>query len=239
MNRREQAILRLRFGLEGSAEKTLDDVGREFGITRERDKSNPNQVIQGNEQSLALLVNGLQRGESRHLYRSFSFRPLDVFNYTEMKMFVHGDAAFSYESPDRYDAEVFIRFGADSLNLSVAAQTTNSLRSVFGLQYASTVDVGFRDELSLLFRAGWSHEYADTSRPMTASFTGAPALTTAYTSASPAGTPVGIAIATGTLASPNYQLAFANGSITIAKAPLTVNATVATGWNDATPRERK
>ena len=57
-----------------------------------------------------------------------------------------------------------------------AAQTTNSLRSVFGLQYASTVDVGFRDELSLLFRAGWSHEYADTSRPMTASFTGAPAL---------------------------------------------------------------
>ena len=70
----------------------------------------------------------------------------------------------------------FTETGADSLNLSVAAQTTNSLRSVFGLQYASTVDVGFRDELSLLFRAGWSHEYADTSRPMTASFTGAPAL---------------------------------------------------------------
>ncbi len=87
-----------------------------LGITRERDKTNPNQIIAGNEQSLALLINGLQRGESRHLYRSFAFRPLDIFNYKEMKMFVHGDRAFNYYAPDRYDAEVFLRFGSDTLN---------------------------------------------------------------------------------------------------------------------------
>jgi outer membrane autotransporter protein len=28
----------------------------------------------------------------------------------------------------------------------------------------------------MVFRLGWSHEYADTSRPVTASFAGAPAL---------------------------------------------------------------
>jgi RNA polymerase primary sigma factor len=33
---REAEILRHRFGLEGDAEKTLDEVGQRFGLTRER-----------------------------------------------------------------------------------------------------------------------------------------------------------------------------------------------------------
>ena len=33
---REVAILRARFGLDGGPEQTLDDVGRKFGLTRER-----------------------------------------------------------------------------------------------------------------------------------------------------------------------------------------------------------
>jgi RNA polymerase primary sigma factor len=33
---RERRILRLRFGLEGGQDRTLDEVGREFGLTRER-----------------------------------------------------------------------------------------------------------------------------------------------------------------------------------------------------------
>jgi RNA polymerase primary sigma factor len=33
---RELAILRERFGLDGKPEKTLDDIGRKFGVTRER-----------------------------------------------------------------------------------------------------------------------------------------------------------------------------------------------------------
>ena len=32
--------------------------------------------------------------------------------------------------------------------------------------------MGWREKLALLFRLGWSHEYADTSRPVTASFAG-------------------------------------------------------------------
>ncbi len=87
-----------------------------LGITRPRDKSDPNQIIQGNEQSLALDIEGLERGESHHVFRSFALKPLNLFNYRELKMFVHGDPNFNYYAPDRYDAEVFLRFGSDTLN---------------------------------------------------------------------------------------------------------------------------
>ena len=36
LSEREQEIVRLRFGLDGSQAKTLEEVGREFGVTRER-----------------------------------------------------------------------------------------------------------------------------------------------------------------------------------------------------------
>jgi len=36
LDERELAILRERFGLDGKPEKTLDDIGRKFGVTRER-----------------------------------------------------------------------------------------------------------------------------------------------------------------------------------------------------------
>ncbi len=63
----------------------------------------------------------------------------------------------------------FSETGADSLNLTVGQQTTNSLRATLGTDLGVTwgkVDVGLR--------LGWIHEYADTSRPMTASLAGAP-----------------------------------------------------------------
>jgi outer membrane autotransporter protein len=68
----------------------------------------------------------------------------------------------------------FTETGAGSLNLSVAQQTTNSLRTVLGAQLGGAMDVGWRDRLALKVRLGWSHEYADTARPVTASFAGAP-----------------------------------------------------------------
>ena len=64
--------------------------------------------------------------------------------------------------------------GANSLNLLVAPQITNSLRTTLGANLRATigpVDVGFR--------LGWLHEYADTGRPLTAPFAGAPGF--AYT----------------------------------------------------------
>jgi RNA polymerase primary sigma factor len=33
---REETILRYRFGLDGGSEKTLEEVGEKFGVTRER-----------------------------------------------------------------------------------------------------------------------------------------------------------------------------------------------------------
>ena len=70
----------------------------------------------------------------------------------------------------------FSESGAGALSLNVAAQTTNSLRSVLGAQLGGAMDMGWRDKLALKFRLGWTHEYADTGRPVTSAFAGAPAV---------------------------------------------------------------
>jgi outer membrane autotransporter protein len=70
----------------------------------------------------------------------------------------------------------FTETGADSLNLTVAAQTTNSLRTVLGAQLGAGIDAPWREKLNVTMRLGWSHEFADTARPVTAAFTGAPAI---------------------------------------------------------------
>ncbi len=36
LSEREQEIVRMRFGLDGAQAKTLEEVGKEFGVTRER-----------------------------------------------------------------------------------------------------------------------------------------------------------------------------------------------------------
>jgi outer membrane autotransporter protein len=58
----------------------------------------------------------------------------------------------------------------------VAQQTTQSLRTVFGAQLGAAMDVGLREKIAGQLRLGWSHEYADTARPVSASFAGAPAV---------------------------------------------------------------
>jgi outer membrane autotransporter protein len=68
----------------------------------------------------------------------------------------------------------FTENGAQSLSLNVAAQTTNSLRTVFGAQIGGAMDLGWREKLAVQLRLGWGHEYADTNRPVAASFLGAP-----------------------------------------------------------------
>lgn len=68
----------------------------------------------------------------------------------------------------------FNESGASSLSLNVAQQITNSVRTVLGAELAGALDAGWRDKLALQFRLGWAHEYANTSRPVTASFAGAP-----------------------------------------------------------------
>ena len=36
LNKREKKVLELRFGLKDNQQRTLEEVGREFGVTRER-----------------------------------------------------------------------------------------------------------------------------------------------------------------------------------------------------------
>ena len=69
--------------------------------------------------------------------------------------------------------------GAQSLNLSVAQQNTTSLRTVIGADFGANIPVGLERPLAITLRLGWAHEYADTARPMTAAFAGAP--TAAFT----------------------------------------------------------
>ena len=68
----------------------------------------------------------------------------------------------------------FTESGAQSLSLAVAAQTTTSLRTVLGAQIGGAMDLGGKDKLTGQLRLGWSHEYSNTARPVTASFVGAP-----------------------------------------------------------------
>ncbi len=70
----------------------------------------------------------------------------------------------------------FSETGADSLNLTIAQQTTQSLRTVLGAQLGASIDAPWREKLDLTLRLGWSHEYADLTRPVSAAFAGAPAL---------------------------------------------------------------
>jgi outer membrane autotransporter protein len=68
----------------------------------------------------------------------------------------------------------FSEWGANSIDLTVAAQTTTSARGVLGVDLANSFDIGGTRTLDLDLRLGWSHEYADNTRPMTAAFAGAP-----------------------------------------------------------------
>jgi outer membrane autotransporter protein len=68
----------------------------------------------------------------------------------------------------------FSESGAQSVSLNVAQQTTNSLRTTIGADLASSIGLGNEKKLDLALRLGWQHEFADTGRPITAAFAGAP-----------------------------------------------------------------
>jgi cell surface protein SprA len=87
------------------------------GLSQERDRTNNmDQNLLKNEQSLALIINGLKDGEIREAVKYFTSRPLDVFNYNTMKMFVHGDPSFGYSDSSNYDVEFSFKFGVDTAN---------------------------------------------------------------------------------------------------------------------------
>ena len=45
---------------------------------------------------------------------------------------------------------------------------------MIGTQLGGSVDLGWREKLAAQLRLGWSHDYASTARPVTATLAGAP-----------------------------------------------------------------
>ncbi|MGZ5911474.1 MAG: autotransporter outer membrane beta-barrel domain-containing protein, partial [Reyranella sp.] len=68
----------------------------------------------------------------------------------------------------------FSESGAQSLSLNVAQQTTNSQRTTIGADLAGEIGLGNEHRVDIDVRLGWQHEFADTGRPITAAFAGAP-----------------------------------------------------------------
>ena len=68
----------------------------------------------------------------------------------------------------------FSESGSSPFNLSVAQQTTTSVRTTLGADFAASFDLGGGRPLDIGLRLGWMHEFADTARPMTAAFAANP-----------------------------------------------------------------
>ena len=85
------------------------------GVSRARDLTQPDQTVYQNEQALSMQIRNLKPGQSRQAIKQFSAKPLDMFNYKELKMFVRGDPSFR-ASATNPSAKIFLRLGADSLN---------------------------------------------------------------------------------------------------------------------------
>ncbi len=103
--------------IEDNPEYGTSQGYQDLGIVREKDRTQPDKVIEGNEQSLTLVLNGVPPGESRQAVRYFgSARPLNLFNYKTMKMFVFGDPALMNQGTGEPLTELFVRFGNDTLN---------------------------------------------------------------------------------------------------------------------------
>jgi cell surface protein SprA len=83
------------------------------GVIRPRDRTRPDQEIYGNEQSLLLDFRELPTNTLREAYRLFPGNGIDLFNYRQLKMYVHGD-----ETPAMANRnyELVMRFGIDTSN---------------------------------------------------------------------------------------------------------------------------
>ena len=102
----------------------------------------------------------------------------------------------------------FTESGAGSLNLAVAPQTTNSLRSILGAELTARIPTGVDRHIGLLLRLGWAHEFANTARPVTAAFAGAPGSNFTVLGAPPARDAAVLALAANTAVADRSSIYF-------------------------------
>ena len=83
------------------------------GISREQDPTQP-QLVQSNEQALAMTVSRLGTGESKAVYKNTT---LDLRQYKRIQMFAHANA-FDPNTTGLQNSQlaVFVRFGSDYKN---------------------------------------------------------------------------------------------------------------------------
>jgi RNA polymerase primary sigma factor len=62
LDAREATILRYRFGLDGGTEKTLEEVGRKFGVTRERVRQIQNLALRKLRKMIEKLESSKNKG---------------------------------------------------------------------------------------------------------------------------------------------------------------------------------
>ncbi len=112
----------------------------------------------------------------------------------------------------------FNEWGASSISLDVARQTTNSARSTLGFDLAGALPIGRQRALDIALRLGWMHEYAYVGRPITAAFAGSPsAAFTVYGASTPTdyaviGLSAGAKVADATQAYLRYDGQLASGA---------------------------
>ena len=127
---------------------------------RTKDPTRPTENVLSNEQSLNLVITDLKDGESRQAIKQYSVKPLDVFSYKTMKMFIHGDERAGYIPQYRdtsdYDVAVFFRFGTDSLNFYEYREPLHEgwLGNEIVIHFADLTSIKFaRDSIGVLSAA--------------------------------------------------------------------------------------
>jgi len=60
LDQREEEILKFRFGLDGGGERTLEEVGAKFGVTRERVRQIQNAALR----KLRKMIDKYEKGKS-------------------------------------------------------------------------------------------------------------------------------------------------------------------------------
>ena len=130
-----------------------------------------------------------------------------------------GVAGADADEEARVDAIIDTGCGASEVvgeraGIAVAQQTTNSLRTTIGADLAGAVGLGNEKKFDLAVRLGWQHEFADTGRPITAAFAGAPGNAFTVYGAAPArdSTVVGVSATTNIATATQVYLRY-DGSV--------------------------
>ncbi|MDI1264087.1 MAG: autotransporter outer membrane beta-barrel domain-containing protein, partial [bacterium] len=89
---------------------------------------------------------------------------------------------------------------------NVASQNTGSARSVLGAEFAGAFGPEGREKLALQLRLGWAHEFASTSRPVTANFAGAPGANFTVFGTAPQADAATFSLAANTAVAPGMSL---------------------------------